>query len=177
MLFLKESEIFKIKMKLVYLLIASQLLICCGHNETATGPTAGKDILEVTEHIKIDGLNGELTGVFKGSDVYEYIGITSNGVDCLYFPYKDGRFNIEFEVLTDEQKPFVSQLKAFAQKRGIPFEMTTYKNKEYYKTSVNDNVLRIEANTSIEKISALAKEIESKIFNNDDKTVYDVVPQ
>ena len=164
-------------MKILYLFITSLLLISCGHTETTNGPTAGKDILEVTEHIKIDSLKKELTGVFKGNDVYEYIGITSNGIDCLYFPYKDGKFNIEYEVLTNEQKPFVNQLKAFAQKRGIPTTMTTYNKKEYYKNTESNNVLRIEANTSLENIAVMAKEIESKIFGNDEKTVYDVVPQ
>ena len=164
-------------MKILYFFMASLLLISCGHTETTNGPTAGKDILEVTELIKIDGLKEELNGVFKGADVYEFIGITSNGIDCLYFPYKDGKFSIEFEVLTNEQKPFVNQLKAFAQKRGIATTMITYNKKPYYKTTETNNVIRIEANTSIENIAIIAKEIELKIFGNDNKTIYDVVPQ
>ncbi len=163
-------------MKIFYLLLVCLMMTNCGHNRNKMGP-GGKDRAEAIEHIKIESLTDELNDVFKGKDVFDYIGITSNGIDCLYFPNKQGKFSIEFEVLSDEQKPFVKQLKDFATARGIATSMTTYTHKKYYNSTEKYNVIRIEANTDIENISALATAIESKIFHNDSHTVYDVVPQ
>lgn len=165
-------------MRVVLFLTLSLFLSFCGRIENnKIDPSSGKDILEMTEHIKIDGLKDELIGVFSGNDVYEFIGISSNGVDCLYFPYKNGKFNIEFEILSAEQKPYGEKLKAFAKSKGLKVIMTSYRRKEYYKTEDAKNVIHIEANTDINTISLLAKEIETKVFGNDKEVVYDVVPQ
>jgi len=154
------------------------LLTHCGRNENdKIDPAIQKDILEMQEHIKIDGLQDELTGVIHKKDVYDFIGINTNGLDCLYFPYKDGKFNIEYEILSAEQKEYAEQLKAFAKSKGFHITMTSYQRKGYYKKDDNKNVIRIEANANAKKIAALAKEIQAKIFLHDDSTVYDVVPQ
>jgi hypothetical protein len=169
-----QGHLFMTRLPLFLLLLF--MFTHCGRTENSTITVLKKDVLEETEHIKIDGLQQELTQVFTGDDVYNYIGITSNGVDCIYFPYNGDKFNIEFEVLSGEQKPYLEKLKAFAKSKGIRTSMITYHPRGYYKTKDDRNVLLIEANTSLEKIAKLGQQIESKVFKNDDNTVYDVVP-
>jgi hypothetical protein len=54
--------------------------------------------------------------------------------------------------------------------------MTTYNNKPNYKSDKPAPVLRIETNATIDEITNLGTKIQSEVFHNDDKTVYDVVP-
>ena len=128
------------------------------------------------EQIKIDGLNQALTKLQNGKTEYQFIGITSNGVDCIYFVYENGKFNLEFEAMGEDQLPYIDKLKEFANSNNFKNLVTTYNNKPNYKSDKPAPVLRIETNATIEDITKLGTKIQSVIFHNDDKTVYDVVP-
>lgn len=169
---MKIPLLFRSFVSRIGLLAAFLLLTNCRQKEVEADIPIGS-----TERIKIGGLEEELTEVFNGEDEYEFIGITSNGVDCLYFPYKDGKFNIDFEMLSGEQRVYLSKMKAFVKAKGLNYSMTTYRSKDYYKVDLAKNVIRIEANTDLKGIAKLGAEIESEVFHNNAKTVYDVIPQ
>ncbi len=59
------------------------------------------------EQIKIDGLKVALNKLKNGQTKYEFIGITSNGVDCIYFVYENGNFNLELEAITKDQITYI----------------------------------------------------------------------
>lgn len=171
---MKKSTFSISPIYLIFPLVAFIFLVGCRQPEH----DAEEEVpIGSTERIKMDGLEEELTEVFTGKDEFEFIGITSNGVDCLYFPYKDGKFNIDFEMLSGEQRAYLPKIKEFAQSKGLPYTMTTYRSKDYYKVDLAKNVIRIEANTDLKSIAQLAAAIESEVFHNNEKTVYDVIPQ
>ena len=128
------------------------------------------------EQIKIDGLKGALTKLQSGKTEYQFIGITSNGVDCIYFVYENGKFNLEFEAMGEDQLPFIDKLKEFASKNNFKSSMTTYNNQPNFKSDKPAPVLRIETNATIDEITNLGTKIQSEVFHNNGKTVYDVVP-
>ncbi len=128
------------------------------------------------ERIKIDGLNEALTKLKSGKAAYQFIGITSNGVDCIYFVYENGKFNLEFEAMGEDQLLFIDKLTEFANANNFKYLMTSYNNKPNYNSNKPAPVLRIEINATIDEAIKLGTKIQSEIFHNDYKTVYDVVP-
>jgi hypothetical protein len=164
---------------LLFLLL---LLIGCEHSTKKENNQNKSDKIEtnqtylMAEQIKIDELKIALIKLQKGQTEYDFIGITSNGIDCIYFIYEDEKFNLEFEAMTEEQIPYIDKLKNFADNNHFQSVKTTYNNKPLYKSSSPAPVLRIETNYSLEEIIAIGERIQTEIFNNNEETVYEVVP-
>ena len=97
----------------------------------------------MTKRIKISELKSQLKNLENGQSEFDYIGITSNGNDCIYFTYDNHNFNIEFEAIVKNQVPFLDKLKEFAKFRNIETKITTYNNKAQYETPNPAPVLRI----------------------------------
>lgn len=127
------------------------------------------------KQIKITGLKEELNHLKQGKTEYDFIGITSNGIDCIYFMNDGDKFQIEFEAMTESQIPFIDKLKAFASQNGYESEMTTYGNKPQY-NSPQAPVLKIRTNSNLEESVAIGQEIQRDVFGNGEHTVYEVVP-
>lgn len=104
------------------------------------------------EQIKIDGLKGALTKLQNGKTENQFIGITSNGVDCIFFVYENGKFNLEFKAMGEDQLPFIDKLKEFANSSNFK-SLMTYNNKPNYKSDKPAPVLRIETNATIDEIT------------------------
>ena len=130
----------------------------------------------MTKRIKKVELKSQLKRLEDGKNEYEFFGITSNGIDCIYFTCEDGRFNIEFEAIIDDQILFLEKLKEFAKSNNYNSEIATYDNKTQYKSDKPAPVLRIETKSNIDKIAEIGQNIQHQIFNNNLETVYDVVP-
>jgi len=130
----------------------------------------------VAKQITIAQLDNELELLRAGKTEYDFIGITSNGIDCIYFVKNNGKFNIEFEAMVETQIPFIEKLKEFADKKGFRHKMTTYGNKPRYNSDTPAPVLLIETNTDLKETARLGAEIQSLIFGNSNETKYDVVP-
>ena|ERR1035437_5388377 len=130
----------------------------------------------MAERIKINGLQNALIKLQSGKTEFQFIGITSNEIDCIYFIYENGKFNLEFEAMIEEQIPYIDILKGFAASNNFKSVMTTYNNKPKYKSDKPAPVLRIEANSTLDEIAKLGAKIQSDIFKNSNETVYDVVP-
>ncbi|MBK8557185.1 MAG: hypothetical protein IPL65_16095 [Lewinellaceae bacterium] len=55
------------------------------------------------EQIKIADLKSVLARLQNRQLEFDFFGITSNGVDCIYFVSDKNEYAIEFEVMTDDQ--------------------------------------------------------------------------
>jgi len=153
------------------IIVIGILIISC--NETQRN---NQQIPLMATRIKIDELKSELKKLEIEQTEFDFIGITSNGTDCIYFTFENGQFNIEFEAINESQIPFIERLKEFANSNNLGTKITTYNNKAQYKSDKPAPVLRIEANTNIEKIAEIGQNIQHQIFINNKETIYEVVP-
>ena len=128
------------------------------------------------EQIKISDLKSILTRLQNKKLEFDFFGITSNGVDCIYFVPDSNLYAIEFEVMTEDQKPWLDKLKEFAQQNNYKTLMTTYNNKPQYKSSDLAPVLRIETKSTLDQTAVIGQSIMARIFGNSEQTTYDVVP-
>ncbi|MBP6237819.1 MAG: hypothetical protein KA536_16830 [Saprospiraceae bacterium] len=157
------------------LLIFIGLIIGCNENSRSNSQQI-KNGIQMAKRIKIDELKSQLIRLEKDQTEFDFIGITSNGKDCIYFIYENGKFNIEFEAIIESQVPYIEKLNEFAKSSNFETENTTYNNKTQYKSDKPAPVLRINTKTNIDKIVEIGQFIQHQIFKNNKETVYDVVP-
>ena len=119
------------------------------------------------KQIQLDELAEELKLVLEGKTDFNFIGITANGYDSLFFVRNDQNFNIEFRALKKIQLPYLQPLEEFASKNNKDFETEKLDRIPY---------LRIKTNTDITETVDLAKRIQEEIFGNSDTTKYKVIP-
>jgi hypothetical protein len=149
-------------------------LLSCGQTQDKSigqnkDSKTNQPLIQMAERIKINGLQ-------SGKTEFQFIGIISNGIDCIYFVYEKGKFNLEFEAMIEEQIPYIDKLKDFASSNNFKSLMTTYNNKPKFKSDKPAQVLRIETNSTLDEIVKLGAKIQSDIFKNNNETIYDVVP-
>ena len=130
----------------------------------------------MAEKIKINELRNSLLKLQNGKTEFNFIGITSNGIDCIYFMPEKGKFNIDFEVMVEEQKPYLEKLKQFANSNNYKFILTTYNNKPKYLSSGPAPVIKIIVDANLDEINRIGIKIENEVFNNNFETIYEVVP-
>lgn len=152
------------------------LFVNCKNKQHAKGESQNQQTMFKAQQINIEGLKGALNRLQNKQTEYQFIGITSNGVDCVYFVYEGGKFNLEFEAMLKDQLPFIERLTEFAKANNFKNSITTYNNQPNYQSDKPAPVLRIETNSTIDEATNLGTKIQSEIFHNNDKTVYDVVP-
>ena len=119
------------------------------------------------KRIQLDELAEELNLVLQGKTDFNFIGITANGYDSLFFVRNDQNFNLEFRALKKIQLPYLEPLEEFALKHNIKFETEKLDRIPY---------LRIKTNTGITETVDLAKRIQKEIFKNTNSTIYKVIP-
>ncbi len=134
-----------------------------------------ESFIQQAKQIEIVHLSGELKLLEQKKTEFDFFGITSNGIDCIYFVRDNGKFQIEFEAMTDNQIPYIDKLKTFATQNGFEIQMTTYGNKPFYDAK-EAPVLKIITNSNIEKTAEIGQKIQKDIFNNKADTKYDIVP-
>lgn len=130
----------------------------------------------VAKQISISQLDKELELLKAGKTEFNFIGINSNGDDCIYFMKNNDKFNIEFEAMAETQIPYIEKLKEYADSKGFQHRMTTYGNKPNNNSVKQAPVLHIETNTDISETVKIEYEIENSIFGNNSETKYEVVP-
>ena len=143
---------------------------------TSSNNSNDQNIIQMAEQIKIGQLRNALEKLKNGKTEFDFIGITSNGVDCIYFIYENEKFDIDFEAMTAEQIPYIEKLKRFADDNSYKTEMTVYGNKRNDKPTETAPVIHIETNLNIDDVSVLGTKIQNEVFGNNQETVYDVVP-
>lgn len=135
-----------------------------------------KPFIQFAKQIQLKQLNSVMTELIEGNLEYEFFGITSNGIDCIYFVDNNGKINIEFEVMTNEQKPYVEKLTNFAKNNRYPISKMTYGNQPQYQELKEAPVYKIELNANKEKATEIGRDIMENIFGNNELTKFDVVP-
>ncbi len=133
-------------------------------------------LIQVARQIQLGELESVMTQLRYGKLEYEFFGITSNGIDCIYFSENNGKINIEFEVMSNEQKPYVEKLTNFANENGYQIIKTTYGNQPHYPDLKEAPVYKIELNTNKKKATEVGVEIMKTVFNNNESTIFEVVP-
>jgi hypothetical protein len=158
-------------------LILTLFLFSCGETESKPKEKA-QDInqMQRAEQIKISELKSVLARLQNKQLEFDFFGITSNGTDCVYFVPDSGLYAIEFEVMTEDQKPWLDQLKTFAQHNNYKTVMITYNNKPNYKSSEPAPVLRIETKSNLDQTATIGNKIMTQVFRNGEQINYDVVP-
>ena len=141
-----------------------------------TNQNGNKQIIQVAKQIQLDELESVMTHLLSKKLEYDFFGITSDGIDCIYFANNNGKINIEFEVMTNEQKPYVEKITEFAKKKNYNLIKTSYGNKPYYSGTKEAPVYKLELNADKYKATEIGKEIMTKIFTKNGKTKFDVVP-
>ena len=119
------------------------------------------------KQIQLDELAEELNRVLEGKTDFNFIGITANGYDSLFFVRNDQNFNLEFRALKKIQLPYLEPLEEFASKHNIKFETEKLDRIPY---------LRIKTNTGSTETVDLATRIQKEVFGNTDSTIYKVIP-
>ncbi|WP_146185939.1 hypothetical protein [Flavobacterium album] len=144
-------------------------LFGCTNNASLTDSSIRAKQIVITE------LNGQLKLLDQHKTEFDLIGITSNGIDCIYFVKDSNKFQIEFEAMGNDQIQFIDKLKAFASQNGYATQMKTYGNKPQY-DAPEAPVLKILTNSDIEETAVIAQKIQRDVFGNNEETKYDVVP-
>lgn len=125
----------------------------------------------------MDKLPDVLENVQAGRTAYDFTGICSKGVDCIYFMQEQGKFYIDFEAMCKDQLPYMDSLKRFARGHGYPVVETTYNNTPAdYDHLKYAPVLSLKVNADIDSVVKIGKLIEETIFQNSDRTIYEIVP-
>lgn len=153
------------------------VLVSCGQNENKQNEKIQNlKAMPRAEQIKISNLRSVLTRLQNKQLEFDFFGITSNGVDCIYFVPDNNLYAIEFEVMAEDQKPWLDKLKTFAEQNNFKFVMTTYNNQPNYKSSEPAPVLRIETNSNLDQTATIGQNIMAQVFGNSEQTTYEVVP-
>lgn len=152
-------------------------LLSCGHgNKRVTQNDGINSNIPVAARITIDKLPDVLRNVQAGNTDYDFIGICSNGVDCIYFVLENGKFYIDFEAMGKEQLPYIDTLKQFAKEHNYPIVETTYNNTPVdYEHLKYAPVLSLKVNADIDSIVKVGSQIEQTIFRNNERTVYEML--
>ena len=153
-------------------------LLGCGYgNRQQPQNSFTTSYVQVAAQITMDKLPNVLKNVQAGRTEYDFTGICSNGIDCIYFMQDNGKFYIDFEAMTKDQLPYLDKLKQFAKEYNYPTLETTYSNTPIdYDHLKYAPVLSIKINADADSIVQIGKLIEQTVFLNSDKTVYDIVP-
>lgn len=133
-------------------------------------------VIQVIKQIQLAELEFIMTQLLDGKLEYEFFGITSDGTDCIYFANDNGKINIEFEVMINDQKPHIKKFTNFADKNNFKLIKTTYGNKPHYSELKEAPVYKLELNADKYKATEIGKEIMVKIFNKNATTKFDIVP-
>ena len=145
-------------------------------NKSSDGGTKSSAGFFSAKRITITQLEGELELLRKGKTEFDFFGIHSNGVDCIYFTKVDDKFNIEFEAMHEDQIPFIEKLKEYARSKGFQHSVTTYGNRPHYDSVKDAPVVRLETKTNLKETAKIGSDMENVIFGNNDETEYEVVP-
>ncbi len=121
----------------------------------------------IAKKIQMHQLLYELKAFSEDKTEFDFIGICSDGNDCIYFRKNKCNLDIEYEAVTESQIPYYEKIKQFALENSFQTDEKINKGIPY---------IRISTDTSAEKTFRLAEKIQQDIFGNNDLTQYEIVP-
>jgi len=104
-----------------------------------------------------------------------FIGLTSNNIDCLNFVIRNNYVNIEFEVLYKEQEVFAKKLIDFAKKKECKIVRLSYKNKMKDNLYKNAIVYQLKTKLNKEEVTPYVVEVYKTVFNCTKNTLFHLV--
>lgn len=126
--------------------------------------------------IQFDQLETVIEELINKNLEYNFFGIASKGIDCIYFVDDNGKINIEFEAMVNEQIEYIDKVKEFGKSNGYQVSMITYGNKPDYDDMKEAPVVKIESGLDISSATEFGKQIMREIFNCDETTIFEIVP-
>jgi hypothetical protein len=160
-----------VKLNLLAALLVAIAVTGCG-NQKKDGTMSNFS----ARQIKLGQLPDVLNELAQKKLEYDFFGITSNGIDCLYFVPVNGKLDLEFEAMSPDQIPYIDKLRMYARTRGFSVVDTTYGNEPLYESSIKAPVIRLETNATIEDAVLIGTGIMKDVFGCSDSTTFDVVP-
>lgn len=129
------------------------------------------------EQITINELPIVLERLKNGQTEYDFVGICSSPVACIYFMQENGKFYIDYEAITKSQLPYLTKIKLFASEHGYPTVENTYGNTPIdYHDMTHAPVLSLRIDTDTDSIAKVGIQLMQTIFQDNDSTLYDIVP-
>ncbi len=108
---------------------------------------------------------------------YDFFGICSSPVACIYFMQDDGKFYIDYEAIGADQLPYLDKIRQYAVEQGYRVDDTTYGNTPIdFDSPAQAPVLSLRVDTDINSIAKVGARLMQKVFHNTDTTLYDIVP-
>ncbi|AUC15824.1 hypothetical protein BTO06_11990 [Tenacibaculum sp. SZ-18] len=105
---------------IIGILVVIGVIYFISRNKNGNNP-----IIQVAKQIQLTELEPLMTQLLEGKMEYNFFGITSDGIDCIYFADNKGKINIEFEVMTNIQKNYVEKITDFANRNNYNLVKTT----------------------------------------------------
>lgn len=131
--------------------------------------------VDARPYASLNNLTEKLRILERQKAEFKFVGITSNGNDCLYFIFEKGKFQIEYEAISQIQIKYLNALKDYAKKQGWETFNTSYGNLTDF-DQTEAPVLRIFTYASISQTIEIADDIQQNIFGNPPHTKYEIVP-
>lgn len=132
---------------------------------------------QYAEQITIAELPIMLDKLKNGQLDYDFFGICSHPKACIYFMQEGGKFYIDYEAIAQEQRPYLKRIREYASEQGFRVVETTYGNTPIdYDDISQAPVLSLRIDTDIDSTAVVGRKLMHDIFQNNDSTLYDVVP-
>ncbi|MBD5199730.1 MAG: hypothetical protein HDS83_05000 [Bacteroidales bacterium] len=133
--------------------------------------------VQYAEQITIDKLPSVLQRLKDGQMEFDFFGICSHPVACIYFMQENGKFYIDYEAIGANQLPYLDKISQYAKEQGYRIVDTTYGNTPIdFSQPSQAPVLSLRIDTDIDSIAKVGAQLMQTIFNNNDSTLYDIVP-
>ena len=133
--------------------------------------------MQYAEQITIAELPSVLQRLKDGQMEYDFFGICSSPVACIYFMQEDGKFYIDYEAIGADQLPYLNKIRQYAKEQGCRIVDTTYGNTPIdYTEPAQAPVLSLRVDTDIDSIAKVGAQLMQTIFHNTDTTHYEIVP-
>lgn len=127
-------------------------------------------------YLQLDQLESQIEKLIDGELEFDFFGMTSSGIDCIYFVNNQGKINIEYEVMSNEQKSYVEKITHFASENGFSISKTTYGNQPHYSEIKEAPVYVIELLATKEKAAEVGTALMKTVFNSQESTEFIIVP-
>lgn len=133
--------------------------------------------VQYAEQITIDKLPSVLQRLKDGQMEYDFFGICSSPVACIYFMQEDGKFYIDYEAIGADQLPYLDQIRQYAVEQGYRVFDTTYGNTPIdFDNPAQAPVISLRIDADIDSIAKVGKQLMRTVFHNTDTTPYHIVP-
>lgn len=105
----------------------------------------------------------------------DYVGMYSNKFDNLYFTLDDGKINLEYEIIWQEQAEYGMKITALMKALGYEVVEKTYGNSPEYDGLDEAPVLRFESKATYQEMAKIATDIMIEVFGHTLDSQFEVI--